>query len=279
MKPDLTVGQALRQGIELLAAHAVPEPRLTAEVLLAHALARDRTWLYAHPEYQLSEVQWVHYGRYLYDRQNGKPTQYITRVQEFYGRPFYVTPDVLIPRPETEHVVEAVLQLQPPPGRILDLGTGSGAIAVSVALELARPVFASDISLNALEIARENARRLGARVEFLCLDSGAALQGMFQVIAANPPYVPEGEIAGLQREIRDFEPRVALDGGADGLNVYRKIIADAERLLVPTGHLVVEIGYRSERPLRQLLSLGAWDAIITKNDLAGLPRVMVIRRK
>src|SRR5579863_820667 len=131
----MTIRTALAQGSELLGREGIPEPRLTAEVLLGHAVHCDRTWFYAHPEQELREVEWLHYGRYLHERMQGKPTQYITRRQEFYGREFRLTRDVLIPRPETEHLVEAALAHIRPGDRVLDIGTGSGAIAVSLALE------------------------------------------------------------------------------------------------------------------------------------------------
>src|SRR5262249_15054092 len=152
-------------------------PRLTAEVLLAYAIGCDRAWLFAHSDEELKEIWWIHYGRYLHQRIQGTPTQYITGRQEFYGREFRVTPDVLIPRPEAEHVIEAVLPHAH--GRVLDVGTGSGAIAVTIALESPARVFATDISFEALSIARQNAFRLGARVELVQCDLASALSGPF----------------------------------------------------------------------------------------------------
>src|SRR6266851_2524403 len=146
----MTIHTALIQGAKLLEESAVSVPRLTAEVLLAHALRRERAYLYAHPEEELSEVAWLHYGRYLNERLNGKPTQYITKRQEFYGREFRVTPDVLIPRPETEHLIEASLPRIRPGDAILDVGTGSGAIAVTLAVETGGRVYATDISIAAV---------------------------------------------------------------------------------------------------------------------------------
>src|SRR5215831_12516927 len=140
----MTVRTALLQGSELLERAGIAVPRLTAEVLLAHAMRSQRVYLFAHPEQELQEVQWLHYGRYLHERLKGKPTQYITRTQEFYGRPFLVPPDVLIPRPETEHVVETALALGG--RRILDVGSGSGAIAVTLQLESGAEMWATDIS-------------------------------------------------------------------------------------------------------------------------------------
>src|SRR5580658_7329088 len=153
----MTIRTALAQGSELLGREGIAEPRLTAEVLLGHAIHCDRTYFYAHPEQQLREVEWLHYGRYLDERMKGKPTQYITKRQEFYGRDFMVSRHVLIPRPETELLVETVLKLNPAPGVLIDIGTGSGAIAVTLSLELGRPVIATDLSFEALEIARSNA--------------------------------------------------------------------------------------------------------------------------
>lgn len=278
MKPEITAGDALRQGSDLLRGEGVPEPRLTAEVLLGHALGRSRTWLYTHPEYVLTELEWIHYGRYLYERQRGKPTQYITRVQEFYGRPFLVTPDVLIPRPETEHVVEAALSLPRPRGRILDLCTGSGAIAITLALEMGRRVMAADLSMRALGVASRNAASLGAQIDLVCADAADGFGGEWELITANPPYVPETELAGLQREVRDHEPRLALDGGENGIRVYRRIVSGARSLLASGGHLIFEMGYRTEPFLRPLFINGPWHEPITLRDLAGLPRVLLVQR-
>jgi release factor glutamine methyltransferase len=194
---------ALLQGRQLLENANVIAPQLTAEVLLAHAVGRDRAWLYAHSDEELREVWWIHYGRYLHQRMQGTPTQYITGRQEFYGREFRVTPDVLIPRPETEHAIEAALR--EPAGSILDIGTGSGTIAVTLALETRARVFATDISLAALSVASENARKLCAAVRFVAGDLASAFaDGSFDLVVSNPPYVPTEE--SLPREVREHEP-------------------------------------------------------------------------
>lgn len=267
---------ALRQGSEILAAAGIPEPRLTAEVLLGHALRRERAWLYAHPEHELSVVEWIHYGRYLHERLQGRPVQYITRKQEFYGREFEVTPAVLIPRPETEHVVEQALALARGARRVLDIGTGSGNLAVTLALELGAWAVGTDISYAALEVARRNARRHAARAEFVQCDLASALSGCFDLVVANPPYIPPEEIPQLQREVRDHEPRLALDGGAGGAAFYPPITREAERLLAPGGWLIVEIGHQGEAAARAAFG-PAWTELATGYDLAGRPRIVRAR--
>ena len=272
----MTIATALSQGTKLLEEAAVGAPRLTAEVLLCHALGKERSFLFGHGDDELTELGWIHYGRYLHQRLGGEPTQYITKKQEFYGRLFRVTPDVLIPRPETEHVVEVALERARGAARAVDIGTGSGAIAVTWALETGSRVWATDISAAAVAVGRENARRLGAEVAFVECDLGAALASRsFDLVLSNPPYIPEPDRPHLQREIRDHEPAVALYGGPTGVEIYERLIADAARLLVEGGWLVMEIGYRGEGRIREMLT--GWSDVETRQDLAGWPRVVSAR--
>ena len=274
----MTVRTALLQGVSLLEDAGVAVARLTAEVLLSHAMGRERVYLYAHPEQKLKDLEWLHYGRYLHERLQGKPTQYITKKQEFYGREFRVSPDVLIPRPETEHVVEVALRLGRSPGlpRILDIGAGSGALAVTLQLETGGEAWATDISPAAAAVAAANARRLGARVSVVACDLMEAIApASMDLIVSNPPYVPLTQREGLQREVRDWEPHVALFAGETGFEIYRRIVADAPRVLRPGGWLVLELGFGSCDTVSGLLN--GWKDLRIEPDLAGIPRVIAAR--
>jgi release factor glutamine methyltransferase len=273
----MTLQQALLQGTSLLEDAGIAAPRLTAEVLLGHALGQERTFLYAHSERELREVEWIHYGRYLHERLNGKPTQYITGRQEFYGREFRVTPDVLIPRPETELVVETALAVGRGARHIVDAGCGSGAIAITLQLETGALVAGTDISTAALAVAAENGQRLGARVDWVRCDLlSAVAAASVDMIVSNPPYVPLGDRAGLQREVRDYEPEVALFAGPTGFEIYEKLVADAARVLRPGGWLVLELGYTSKDRVTAMLGAG-WRDLRVVPDLAGIPRVLAAR--
>ncbi|MCU1261874.1 MAG: modification methylase, HemK family [Bryobacterales bacterium] len=272
--PFLDIRTALRQGTELLSASRTEAPRLTAEVLLCHALDCERAYLFAHPEQELRQVEWLHYGRYLHERIQGKPTQYIMHAQEFYGRKFRVTRDVLIPRPETEHLIEAVLPLGA--RRIIDVGCGSGAIAITLALETATPVISTDISLAALAVAAANAKALGARVDLVACDLLAALGNeSADLVVSNPPYVSTA--ADLPREVRHWEPAQALFAGEDGLAIYRRLIPDAARVLAAGGWLALELGFDSLAGVQKMLVCD-WRDIRVTNDLAGIARVLVCQK-
>jgi release factor glutamine methyltransferase len=277
----MKVHTALQQGARLLEDAAIAVPRLTAEVLLGHAMHVERVYFFAHPEQELSELEWLHYGRYLHERLGGKPTQYITQHQEFYSRDFRVTPDVLIPRPETEHVVEVALELglvlASGARRVLDIGTGSGALAVTLRLEMGAETWATEISPAAAMVAAGNAARFGAPVNFVVCDLMEAIAAhSMDLIVSNPPYVPLTQREGLQREVRDFEPHVALFAGHTGFELYDRIVADAPRVLRPGGWLIMELGFTSLDHVQALLS--GWDALRVMPDLAGIPRVIAAQR-
>jgi release factor glutamine methyltransferase len=270
----VTIREALRTATERLELHLVSNARLTAEVLLAHSLSVNREYIYTHDERALSAEELQSLEDHIYDRISGVPLQYIVGRQEFYGRFFRVTPAVLIPRPETEYIVDSVLESGSQGHRILDVGTGSGCIAVTLALELENSeVFASDISEDALHVARSNAVDLGASVGFVCTDVVDGISGRFDFIVSNPPYVRPADISKLQREVRDHEPHVALFSPADELTIYRRLIDGASVLLRPGGHLIMEIGLGMEERILALLEAG-WAKLPTKADLQGIPRTI-----
>jgi release factor glutamine methyltransferase len=273
----IAIAEALRQGVSRLEESRVPAPRLTAEVLLSHALAREKSFLYAHPEYQLTSAEEQVWQAHIEARRAGKPTQYITGVQEFFGLEFRVTPDVLIPRPETELLVEEALTQAAPGMRLLDVGAGSGCVAVAIAKHAPEVrVFASDLSRAALPVAAANAQRHGARVWFFQADLLCAVgASSFDIVVSNPPYVPLAHLSGLQRELR-FEPALALFGGENGLDVYGRLISAAACVLRRGGWLFLELGYNCRVPVEGLLETGVWAAPRVKTDLAGLDRVLAV---
>jgi release factor glutamine methyltransferase len=271
----VTIRDALRSAAERLELHYVSNARLTAELLLAHCLSVEREYLHAHDERVLTDEESQALEDVLYDRINGVPLQYIVGRQEFYGRYFRVTRDVLIPRPETEHLVEAVLELEPAGPRILDVGTGSGCIAVTLALEITDArVFASDISEPALRVARANASALEAPVSFACMDVLDAMSGEFEFIVSNPPYVRRSDMSRLQREVREYEPHVALFSPEDDVEIYRRLIAGAAGLLRAGGHLMMEVGIGMDERVLSLFG-DRWQKLPTKTDLQGIPRTVI----
>lgn len=260
--------------------------QLDSELLLLRVLGRDRAWLLAHTDEPLNEEQSTRYEAWVSRRARQEPVQYIVGEQEFYGLTMRVTPDVLIPRPESEHLVEAMIERTPRDRavEIADVGTGSGAIAVALAhaLPLAR-VTAIDLSSAALEVARENAKRHGVaeRVRLVESDLLDALPGTrFFAVVANPPYVAEGE--ELEPQVRDYEPHAALYAGPTGLEVYRRLIPQAWEALVPGGWLLMEIGHGQRDSIAELLLPGnlghAWQEVSFVADLQQIPRVAIARR-
>ena len=278
---------AIDAAYELLVANDVPSPRLNAELLMMFVLGRERAYLYAHPERELSAEEQYRYDQVIRERAQGCPTQYITGHQEFWGLDLLVSPAVLIPRPETEHVVETVLDLVkdfPPESagklRIVDVGTGSGCIALALASELPQAeVHASDISPEALEIARVNAARfaMDSRIRFRKSDLLAAFPlDTFDFVVSNPPYVGELEADKVQKQVREYEPRIAVFSGEQGLDVYRRLIPQARAALKPGGWLVVEIGFSTEASVKELLT--GWEDVRVTPDLQGIPRVIAARK-
>ena len=310
--------QSLRSLLSLGIAHLeearVPSAALAAELLLMHVLGQDRTWIYAHPEHELEATERELYFHLIARRASGVPTQYLTGHQEFWGLDFEVTPDVLIPRPETEHLIEVALgrlgiatEADSPRRRdkflVADVGTGSGCIAVALAHELpAAEIVATDISASALEVARRNAERhrVASRIEFIecnLLDivlhesqitshpsptpSGLRASGSrsFDLVVSNPPYIAKHELANLPREVRRHEPESALLGGESGVEVYAPLIVQAAKLLKPGGFVLLELGYNSAERVSRLLDSPDWTALAITNDLAEIPRVASARRR
>jgi release factor glutamine methyltransferase len=289
------IRSALRDAIAQLEREHVPSAPLAAELLLMHTLGRDRAWLYAHPEQELDAAARERYFSLIAQRANGVPVQHLTGHQEFWGLDFEVTPDVLIPRPETEHVIEVSLErLGVVAGnaatqrnaalRIADVGTGSGCIGVALAHELpGARIIATDISAAALEVARRNAARhnVSERIEFIecnLLDALLHESRALDLIASNPPYIGRQEAATLPREVREHEPEAALFGGETGVEIYAPLIAQAAMLLKPNGILALELGYNSAEHVSRLLDAPEWTGVALTNDLAGIARVISARR-
>ncbi len=287
----MTIADAIRSATEQLSKAGIPTARLDAEVLLAHVLGKDRVWLIAHNNDSLDGAGAKLFEQAIQRRARREPLQYITARQEFWGLDFLVTPDVLIPRPETELIVESaikILRRAEGPLTIVDLCTGSGCIAVSLAAEIrGARIFASDLSEGALAVARENARRHGAsnRIRFLEGDLFGPLEeldirGRVDIITANPPYIPSGDVPALQPEVREYEPGVALAAGPDGTEVQKKIIVSAAAFLKPRGVLIMEMGLGQAGALRAMAEdAGSYSSIEIRKDLAGIDRVIVARTK
>ena len=281
----MTLRQALTLATQTLATsdHLHPNAHRDAELLLLHTLQIPRTTLLAHPTRELSAAEESLYESLLQRRLHNEPIQYITGQQEFYGLPFKVTPAVLIPRPETEHLVEAVLQRLPQnqPLRIVDIGTGSGAIAIALAVHLPQAhITALDLSTEALAIASTNAQtnNVANRITFLQSDllSAIANEGPYDAIVSNPPYIPQTDHPTLHPEVRDHEPHTALFAGDEGLDIYRRLIPQAHTLLKPNGLIALEIGHGQRDALAALLY--GWHNVNFVDDLQHIPRVALATR-
>ena len=301
---NIGIRAALKQGMAELRAAETPSHTLAAEVLLMHALQRDRAWLYSHPDDILDSAVAQNYFALIARRAAGEPTQYLTGKQEFWGLEFEVNPAVLIPRPETEHVMEVALARLGERGlkihldsgapretlHIADVGTGSGCLAIALAYELPHAqVVASDISAAALEVARRNASRntipphnIADRIQFVEVDLLPPVleSPYFDLIVSNPPYIADAEAASLQREVRDHEPHQALFAGPTGAEIYTRLVAESEKQLRDRGILVLELGHNSADQVRALFDgrSSSWTNVSITMDLAGIPRVLAAER-
>jgi len=294
----MTISQAVTEGARALPGSSDGENRRTARLLLAHVLGLDQATVLVRSEDTLAEAQFGSYLALISRRGRGEPLQYILGHQEFFGFDFVVTPAVLIPRPETEFLVEDVLKLYHknqdkwsalPTGAsgptIVDVGTGSGCIAVALAKMIpAARVIATDISKEALAIARLNAERNGVedRIRFLGGDLFAPLrplgfEGSVDFVVSNPPYVADSDSAILQKEVRDFEPRCALYAGPDGLDVCRRLLSEGRCYLSRGGFLVCELGYGQAAPARRIASEAGWRIMNVTADLQQIPRVLSLQ--
>ena len=282
-----SIGEARRALAAQFRGAGLDSPELDARILLGHALGMDHTALAAADTQPLAASATAAIAELAARRLASEPVARIVGAKEFWGLSFIVTPAVLVPRPETETVVELALALIDRQGkrtralRIADLGTGSGAILLALLSELPDASgIGTDIDLQALAVARRNAETLGlaARVGFLRGDYGSALQGPFDLIVSNPPYVARRDIEGLAPEVRDHDPPHALDGGTDGLAAYRAIASDAPRLLGPDGRLVVEIGAGQDREVERTLIQGGLAIDAVRHDLLGLARAIAAAR-
>lgn len=283
----ISIADVVREGAEILQSSGLGQTRREAGDLLQHVLGRDRTFILAHPEQLVTNEQLQSFRNLLLRRASGEPLQYVIGHQPFFGLDFEVAKGVLIPRPETELLVETALSFLkdiPTSPSICDVGTGSGCIAITLlhGCPTARAV-AIDISPAALEIANRNARRhdVAERLTFVegdCFSSLSAGKDSFDLIVSNPPYVSETELSGLQREVRDHEPREALAGGPDGLDIVRRLLTESGAFLKTGGHLLIEIGFSQGEAVKALVDERIWQLHGIHSDLQGIPRVVILKK-
>jgi release factor glutamine methyltransferase len=284
---SISIAAAILEATQILRRAGVPEARREAASLLTHTITKDRTFLVTHAEELLDVNELETFREYVARRAAGEPLQYITGRQYFYGLEFEVTRDVLIPRPETELLVEAALDLignAEARSLVCDVGTGSGCIAI--ALLHNRPgvrAVAVDVSEAALRVAARNAERhsVNERIHFTVSDCFAALEKnsfLFDLVVSNPPYVGGKDLFGLQREVREHEPRVALTPGDDGLSIIRRLLSEAPAFLVDGGYLLLEIGFDQRAAVERLIDASVWKVIDMRQDLQGIPRTIALRK-
>ena len=279
----VSIESAIQEGAERLRRGAVNEARREAGSLLGHVLERDRGFVIAHAGDSLADTQYQEFHRLISRRTRGEPLQYIIGHREFFKLGFEVSPEVLIPRPETELIVEAALELckDDPAPFFGDIGTGSGCIAISLLHELPAAVaVATDISPAALNVAQRNADRHRVRERLTLVESdcftAVCLTKPFSLIASNPPYISDAELERVPREVR-FEPRAALSGGPDGLTVIRRLLNESRPFIRPGGHLVFEIGFGQSEPIEKLIDRRIWKLVEIRKDLQGIPRTFILQ--
>lgn len=280
-----TIAEAINEAAQTLRNGGVSESRREAGSLLSFVLGKDRTFLISRAEEQVDEYSLAKFRECAERRANGEPLQYILGFQDFFGRQFRVTPEVLIPRPETELLVEAAIELAGSDPFICDVGTGSGCIAVTLLCEISGSrAVAVDISSAALEVAKLNANSLSVtdRIVFAvsdCFDSLSPGEYQFDLIVSNPPYVAGKMLAGLQREVRDHEPLMALSPGPDGLIIIHRLLVEAPPFLKVGGHMLMEIGFDQGEAVTKLVDHSVWDLLEIRPDLQGIPRLVVLEKK
>jgi release factor glutamine methyltransferase len=282
---SISIVEAVRSASQILDRAGVPEPRREAGSLLSFILKKDRTFLISHAEDRVDDQFLTQFQESVERRAGGEPLQYITGVQDFFGREFHVTPDVLIPRPETELLVEAAVEVIGSKPFICDVGTGSGCIAITLLCEInnARAV-AIDKSTAALEIAKLNARNhsVAERMVFVvsnCFNSLDKDEYQFDVVVSNPPYVSAAIIDGLQREVKDHEPLIALSPGPDGLSIIRRLLLEAPAFLKARGFMIMEIGFDQGEAVKDLVDSDVWHLLEIRPDLQGIPRIVILQKR
>lgn len=284
---SVSIAEAIREAAQSLGQGSVPDARREAGSLLQHVIDRDRTFIITHAEDLMTPEEQQSFRECVARRAEGEPLQYITGRQAFFGLDFEVTKDVLIPRPETELLVETALPLVdegPAAPSICDVGTGSGCIAVALLHENQRATAVGiDLSMEAIQVARRNAVRhsVAARISFLVADCLSALgtgKPIFDLVVSNPPYVAGSALEGLQREVRDHEPRLALTPGVDGLTIIRRLLLDSGAFVKAGGHLLMEIGFDQGAAVERLIDRTNWKMLDIHQDLQGIPRIVALQK-
>lgn len=284
---SVSIAEAIQEGAQTLRLGSVPDARREAGSLLQHVIDRDRTYIITHADDLITAEQQQSFRECVERRAGGEPLQYITGRQAFFGLDFEVTRDVLIPRPETELLVETALALVeniPSRPSICDVGTGSGCIAVSLLHQIQNATAVGiDLSIEAIEVARRNAARhsVAARTSFLVADCLSALRTgnpIFDLVVSNPPYVAASALDGLQREVREHEPRVALSPGVDGLAIIRRLLIDSGAFIGTGGYLLIEIGFDQGEAVERFIDRNKWKFLDIHRDLQGIPRIVALQK-